>query len=87
MGAHKAMSTDALINAPEMHAPLSDELRGSLRHLSVIFYFCPWCCHSATNSINTLLSHLQTKSSIVMEQFEAKQFAIDPSLKMKRILR
>ena len=38
MGSRKAMSAGALIHAPEIHAPLSDELRGSLRNLSVSIF-------------------------------------------------
>lgn len=58
----KFINPNAKLNAPEVPAPLSDELKGNLRSL-------------------------KTKSSIVLEQFEAKQYAIDPALKMKRLLK
>mmetsp|Transcript_63789 Transcript_63789/g.143891 ORF Transcript_63789/g.143891 Transcript_63789/m.143891 type:complete len:124 (-) Transcript_63789:244-615(-) len=58
----KALSSSAQLNAPAVAAPLSDELRGSLRALKV-------------------------RSSLVLEQAAAKQFAIDPQLKIKKILK
>lgn len=84
----KAMSGPALVRAPSVPAPLSEELGGSLRSLKVnVFGSLPLLhLRSFEAYLTACFPSHQTKGAVLVDQMDAKCFALDPQLAVKRAL-